>query len=128
MFWRKRESYIFVFVLLLFLSVCLLACLSVSVHLALSPFLFFSSSLFSFPPPSSFPSSLPHSLSPKGGVCGATAGIRPSSDPPSLCDSADEYFDASDNVVCGGSSSEVSESGLSEATSSNSEPDEGHGG
>ncbi|KAG7280634.1 hypothetical protein CRUP_023253 [Coryphaenoides rupestris] len=73
-------------------------------------------------------SSQPSSL-PEAGGGGAVVGVRPSSRAPSPCDSADEYFDASDDVVCGGSSSEVSdESGLSEGTTSNSEPEEGHGG
>ncbi|XP_066521482.1 oxysterol-binding protein-related protein 7 [Hoplias malabaricus] len=52
------------------------------------------------------------------------AGQHCSDRPPSVADSAAEYFDACDDI--GGSSSEASdESGLSDA-SSNSEPDEGH--
>ncbi|XP_072523289.1 oxysterol-binding protein-related protein 7 [Salminus brasiliensis] len=52
------------------------------------------------------------------------SGQRASGRPPSVADSAAEYFDACDDI--GGSSSEASdESGLSDA-SSNSEPDEGH--
>ncbi|XP_015244562.1 PREDICTED: oxysterol-binding protein-related protein 7 [Cyprinodon variegatus] len=50
----------------------------------------------------------------------------PTNRPPSVTDSVAEYFDASDDVL-GGSSSEVSyESGLSDGSTSNSEPEEGH--
>ncbi|KAL0984225.1 hypothetical protein UPYG_G00138760 [Umbra pygmaea] len=44
---------------------------------------------------------------------------------PSVTDSAAEYFDASDDVL-NGSSSESGESGLSDGTTTNSEPEEGH--
>lgn len=45
-----------------------------------------------------------------------------------MADSAAEYFDASDDILWG-SSSEVSyESGLSDGSTTNSEPEEGHGG
>ncbi|CAL8283153.1 unnamed protein product [Merluccius merluccius] len=57
---------------------------------------------------------------------GGAAGGRPSRGPPSLCDSTEEYFDASDDVFCANSSEVSDESGLSEGTTSNSEPDEGH--
>ncbi|CAL8304826.1 unnamed protein product [Lota lota] len=45
--------------------------------------------------------------------------------PPSLCDSVEEYFDASDDVQCASWSEVSDESGLSEGTTSNSEQDEG---
>ncbi|KAJ7987576.1 hypothetical protein DPEC_G00327910 [Dallia pectoralis] len=44
---------------------------------------------------------------------------------PSVTDSAAEYFDANDDVL-NGSSSESGESGLSDGTTTNSEPEEGH--
>ncbi|XP_030610554.1 oxysterol-binding protein-related protein 7 isoform X2 [Archocentrus centrarchus] len=51
---------------------------------------------------------------------------RSSQGPPSVADSAAEYFDASDDILWG-SSSEVSyESGLSDGSTTNSEPEEGH--
>ncbi|KAM8888077.1 oxysterol-binding protein-related protein 7 [Synchiropus picturatus] len=46
--------------------------------------------------------------------------------PSSVADSAAEYFDASDDILCG-SSSVSDESGLSDGTTTNSEPEEGHG-
>lgn len=48
--------------------------------------------------------------------------------PPSVADSAGEYFDASDDIMCGSSSEVSDESGLSEGSTTNSEPEEGHGG
>lgn len=48
--------------------------------------------------------------------------------PPSLADSAAEYFDASDDILCGSSSEVSDESGLSDGSTTNSEPEEGHGG
>lgn len=53
-------------------------------------------------------------------------GRRSSRGPPSVADSTAEYFDASDDVLCGSSSELSDESGLSEGTTSNSEPEEGH--
>ncbi|XP_028332024.1 oxysterol-binding protein-related protein 7 [Gouania willdenowi] len=46
--------------------------------------------------------------------------------PPSIADSAAEYFDANDVVVCGSSFELSEESGLSDGSSTNSEPEEGH--
>uniref|UniRef100_A0A671WSD7 Oxysterol-binding protein n=1 Tax=Sparus aurata TaxID=8175 RepID=A0A671WSD7_SPAAU len=55
------------------------------------------------------------------------AAVRNSSrGPPSVADSAAEYFDASDDVLCGSSSEVSDESGLSEGSTTNSEPEEGH--
>lgn len=48
--------------------------------------------------------------------------------PPSVADSAAEYFDASDDILCGSSSDVSDESGLSDGSTTNSEPEEGHGG
>lgn len=48
--------------------------------------------------------------------------------PPSVADSAAEYFDASYDVICGSSSDVSDESGLSEGSTTDSEPEEGHGG
>ncbi|XP_041671933.1 oxysterol-binding protein-related protein 7 [Cheilinus undulatus] len=45
---------------------------------------------------------------------------------PSVADSAAEYFDASDDVLCGCSSEISDESGLSDGSTTNSEPEEGH--
>lgn len=45
---------------------------------------------------------------------------------PSVADSAAEYFDACDELMCASSSEMSDESGLSDG-SSNSEPDEAHG-
>lgn len=45
-----------------------------------------------------------------------------------MADSAAEYFDASDDVLCGSSSEVSDESGLSDGSTTNSEPEEGHGG
>lgn len=45
-----------------------------------------------------------------------------------MADSAAEYFDASDDVLCGSSSELSDESGLSDGSTTNSEPEEGHGG
>ncbi|XP_030196107.1 oxysterol-binding protein-related protein 7 [Gadus morhua] len=53
------------------------------------------------------------------------AGGRPSRGPPSLSDSVEEFFDASDDVQRASWSEASDESGLSEGTTSNSEPDEG---
>nr|XP_046233211.1 oxysterol-binding protein-related protein 7 [Scatophagus argus] len=51
---------------------------------------------------------------------------RPSHGPPSVADSAAEYFDASDDILCGSSSEVSDESGLSDGSTTNSEPEEGH--
>ncbi|KAM7381210.1 hypothetical protein PAMA_012180 [Pampus argenteus] len=56
----------------------------------------------------------------------AAASRHPSHGPPSLADSAAEYFDASDDILCGSSSEVSDESGLSDGTTTNSEPEEGH--
>ncbi|XP_026171309.1 oxysterol-binding protein-related protein 7 [Mastacembelus armatus] len=45
---------------------------------------------------------------------------------PSVADSSAEYFDASDDILCGTSSEQSDESGLSDGSTSNSEPEEGH--
>ncbi|KAK5906301.1 hypothetical protein CgunFtcFv8_002183 [Champsocephalus gunnari] len=45
---------------------------------------------------------------------------------PSVADSAAEYFDASADVICDGSSEVSDESGLSDGSTTNSEPEEGH--
>ncbi|KAM6964428.1 oxysterol-binding protein-related protein 7 isoform 1-T2 [Tautogolabrus adspersus] len=45
---------------------------------------------------------------------------------PSVTDSAAEYFDASDDVLCACSSEVSDESGLSDGSTTNSEPEEGH--
>ncbi|XP_017291983.1 oxysterol-binding protein-related protein 7 isoform X2 [Kryptolebias marmoratus] len=50
----------------------------------------------------------------------------PSLGPPSVTDSAAEYFDASDNLLWGSSSEVSDESGLSDGSTTNSEPEEGH--
>uniref|UniRef100_A0A8D3AAQ2 Oxysterol-binding protein n=1 Tax=Scophthalmus maximus TaxID=52904 RepID=A0A8D3AAQ2_SCOMX len=52
------------------------------------------------------------------------AGRRPSHGPPSVTPS--EYFDASDDIICGSSSEVSEESGLSDGSTTNSEPEEGH--
>ncbi|KAI3364925.1 hypothetical protein L3Q82_001105 [Scortum barcoo] len=52
---------------------------------------------------------------------------QPSRGPPSVADSAAEYFDASDDILCGSSSEVSDESGLSDGSTTNSEPEEGHG-
>ncbi|XP_044034764.1 oxysterol-binding protein-related protein 7 isoform X2 [Siniperca chuatsi] len=55
------------------------------------------------------------------------AAVRHSSHgPPSVADSAAEYFDASDDILCGSSSEVSDESGLSDGSTTNSEPEEGH--
>ncbi|XP_029312097.1 oxysterol-binding protein-related protein 7 isoform X2 [Cottoperca gobio] len=54
------------------------------------------------------------------------AARRSSHRPPSVADSAAEYFDASADVLCGGSSEVSDESGLSDGSTTNSEPEEGH--
>ncbi|XP_069373401.1 oxysterol-binding protein-related protein 7 isoform X2 [Paralichthys olivaceus] len=55
------------------------------------------------------------------------AAVRRSSHgPPSVADSAAEYFDASDDIICGSSSEVSEESGLSDGSTTNSEPEEGH--
>ncbi|XP_072229711.1 oxysterol-binding protein-related protein 7 [Leuresthes tenuis] len=46
--------------------------------------------------------------------------------PPSVADSSAEYFDASDDILCGSSSEVSDESGLSDGSTTNSEPEEGH--
>ncbi|XP_068439850.1 oxysterol-binding protein-related protein 7 isoform X2 [Clinocottus analis] len=51
---------------------------------------------------------------------------HPSRGPPSVTDSSTEYFDACDDVICGSSSEVSNESGLSEGSTTNSEPEEGH--
>ncbi|XP_076743818.1 oxysterol-binding protein-related protein 7 isoform X3 [Maylandia zebra] len=48
--------------------------------------------------------------------------------PPSVADSAAEYFDASDDILWGSSSEVSDESGLSDGSTTNSEPEEGHSG
>uniref|UniRef100_A0A8C4IFZ8 Oxysterol-binding protein n=1 Tax=Dicentrarchus labrax TaxID=13489 RepID=A0A8C4IFZ8_DICLA len=53
-------------------------------------------------------------------------GRHSSHGPPSVADSAAEYFDASDDVLCGSSSEVSDESGLSDGSTPNSEPEEGH--
>ncbi|KAM9424455.1 oxysterol-binding protein-related protein 7 [Pholidichthys leucotaenia] len=56
-----------------------------------------------------------------------SAGVRRSSQgPPSVADSAAEYFDASDDILWGSSSEVSDESGLSDGSTTNSEPEEGH--
>lgn len=45
-----------------------------------------------------------------------------------MADSAAEYFDASDDLPCGSSSEVSDESGLSDGSTTNSEPEDGHGG
>ncbi|XP_060884395.1 oxysterol-binding protein-related protein 7 isoform X1 [Labrus mixtus] len=56
-----------------------------------------------------------------------TADVRRSSHgTPSVTDSAAEYFDASDDVLCACSSEGSDESGLSDGSTTNSEPEEGH--
>lgn len=45
---------------------------------------------------------------------------------PSVADSAAEYFDASDDLLGGSSSELTDESGLSDGSTTNSEPEEGH--
>lgn len=53
--------------------------------------------------------------------------VRSSSQgPPSVADSAGEYFDASDDLLRGSSSELTDESGLSDGSTTNSEPEEGH--
>uniref|UniRef100_A0A3Q2Z278 Oxysterol-binding protein n=1 Tax=Hippocampus comes TaxID=109280 RepID=A0A3Q2Z278_HIPCM len=54
------------------------------------------------------------------------AGRRSSHRPPSAADSTAEYFDASDDFLLGSSSDVSDESGLSDGSTSNSEPEEGH--
>ncbi|XP_038590848.1 oxysterol-binding protein-related protein 7 [Micropterus salmoides] len=55
------------------------------------------------------------------------AAVRQTSrGPPSVADSAAEYFDASDDILCGSSSEVSDESGLSDGSTTNSEPEEGH--
>uniref|UniRef100_A0A665W0T6 Oxysterol-binding protein n=1 Tax=Echeneis naucrates TaxID=173247 RepID=A0A665W0T6_ECHNA len=54
------------------------------------------------------------------------AGRHSSNGPPSVADSAAEYFDASDDILCGSSSEVSEESGLSDGSTTNSEPEEGH--
>ncbi|XP_035764646.1 oxysterol-binding protein-related protein 7 [Neolamprologus brichardi] len=51
---------------------------------------------------------------------------RSSQGPPSVADSAAEYFDASDDILWGSSSEVSDESGLSDGSTTNSEPEEGH--
>ncbi|XP_051925219.1 oxysterol-binding protein-related protein 7 isoform X2 [Hippocampus zosterae] len=54
------------------------------------------------------------------------AGRRSSHRPPSAADSTAEYFDASDDFLLGSSSDVSDESGPSDSSTSNSEPEEGH--
>ncbi|KAM9773444.1 oxysterol-binding protein-related protein 7 isoform 1-T2 [Syngnathus typhle] len=54
------------------------------------------------------------------------AGRRSSRRPPSVAESTAEYFDASDDFLFGSSSDVSDESGLSDGSTSNSEPEEGH--
>ncbi|XP_008276010.1 oxysterol-binding protein-related protein 7 [Stegastes partitus] len=54
------------------------------------------------------------------------AGRNSAHGPPSVADSAAEYFDASDDILCGSSSEVSDESGLSDGSTTNSEPEEGH--
>uniref|UniRef100_A0A8C4II80 Oxysterol-binding protein n=1 Tax=Dicentrarchus labrax TaxID=13489 RepID=A0A8C4II80_DICLA len=61
-------------------------------------------------------------------MAGFLLGRHSSHGPPSVADSAAEYFDASDDVLCGSSSEVSDESGLSDGSTPNSEPEEGHGG
>uniref|UniRef100_A0A3Q4I6X7 Oxysterol-binding protein n=1 Tax=Neolamprologus brichardi TaxID=32507 RepID=A0A3Q4I6X7_NEOBR len=56
----------------------------------------------------------------------AQAVRRSSQGPPSVADSAAEYFDASDDILWGSSSEVSDESGLSDGSTTNSEPEEGH--
>ncbi|KAL6094513.1 uncharacterized protein ACO6RY_15909 [Pungitius sinensis] len=59
----------------------------------------------------------------------ANASAEPAAEshgPPSVADSAAEYFDASYDVICGSSSDVSDESGLSEGSTTDSEPEEGH--
>ncbi|XP_059180859.1 oxysterol-binding protein-related protein 7 [Centropristis striata] len=51
---------------------------------------------------------------------------RSSNEASSLADSAAEYFDASDDILFGSSSEVSDESGLSDGSTTNSEPEEGH--
>ncbi|XP_054623093.1 oxysterol-binding protein-related protein 7 isoform X2 [Dunckerocampus dactyliophorus] len=53
-------------------------------------------------------------------------GRCPSHRPASVAESAAEYFDASDDILFGSSSEVSDESGLSDGSTSNSEPEEGH--
>nr|XP_057924415.1 oxysterol-binding protein-related protein 7 isoform X2 [Doryrhamphus excisus] len=53
-------------------------------------------------------------------------GRCPSHTPASEAESAAEYFDASDDILFGSSSEVSDESGLSDGSTSNSEPEEGH--
>ncbi|XP_061562443.1 oxysterol-binding protein-related protein 7 [Phycodurus eques] len=54
------------------------------------------------------------------------AGRRSSHRPPSVAESTAEYFDASDDFLLGSCSDVSDESGLSDGSTSNSEPEEGH--
>uniref|UniRef100_A0A668SIJ5 Oxysterol-binding protein n=1 Tax=Oreochromis aureus TaxID=47969 RepID=A0A668SIJ5_OREAU len=56
----------------------------------------------------------------------AQAVRRSSQGPPSVADSAAEYFDASDDILWGSSSEVSDESGLSDGSTTNSEPEDGH--
>uniref|UniRef100_A0A669DHY1 Oxysterol-binding protein n=1 Tax=Oreochromis niloticus TaxID=8128 RepID=A0A669DHY1_ORENI len=60
--------------------------------------------------------------------CQPEAVRRSSQGPPSVADSAAEYFDASDDILWGSSSEVSDESGLSDGSTTNSEPEEGHSG
>lgn len=60
--------------------------------------------------------------------CQPEALRRSSQGPPSVADSAAEYFDASDDILWGSSSEVSDESGLSDGSTTNSEPEEGHSG
>ncbi|XP_061912878.1 oxysterol-binding protein-related protein 7 isoform X2 [Entelurus aequoreus] len=56
----------------------------------------------------------------------AAAARRLSQRPASVAESATEFFDASDDILFGSSSDVSEESGLSDGSTSNSEPEEGH--
>uniref|UniRef100_A0A3B4ERV3 Oxysterol-binding protein n=1 Tax=Pundamilia nyererei TaxID=303518 RepID=A0A3B4ERV3_9CICH len=58
--------------------------------------------------------------------CQPEAVRHSSQGPPSVADSAAEYFDASDDILWGSSSEVSDESGLSDGSTTNSEPEEGH--
>lgn len=60
--------------------------------------------------------------------CQPEAVRHSSQGPPSVADSAAEYFDASDDILWGSSSEVSDESGLSDGSTTNSEPEEGHSG
>ncbi|XP_029978544.1 oxysterol-binding protein-related protein 7 isoform X1 [Sphaeramia orbicularis] len=59
-------------------------------------------------------------------LCEPATARHSSHGAPSVADSAAEYFDASDDILCGSSSEVSDESGLSDGSTTNSEPEEGH--